>query len=148
MDRLPTSYNLLEGLKYISSDDLISIEKNAALLSLEETYEMLFIEPDHLSEDELLYCRKAHRRGKKMAIANACDVLFQRMRDRNGTSACIEFLQNCGKFSIDAKADPTHATKSSGFSFNVFMDGEAATQPSIPNSNQKVVAPEKTEEAA
>ena len=49
-DRLPTNPNAIKGLEYISSEDVLACEINAALLDLPEIFEMLFIEPEHLSE--------------------------------------------------------------------------------------------------
>jgi len=118
-DRLPTNYNTIKGLEYISADDILQCELSAALLDLEEIYEMLFIDSQHLSDYESSIMKRAHRRGRKKSIADASGLLFQRMRDRNGTAACIEYLQNCGKFSIEGSHTPT--SSQGGFQFNVFM---------------------------
>jgi hypothetical protein len=121
-ERLPTNYNTIEGLEYISSDDILACELNAALLDLEEIFDILFIEKEHLSQREFQILVSAHKRGRKKSIADATSTLFQRMRDRNGTAACIEYLQNCGKFSIETTGANSASTKgSSGFQFNVFM---------------------------
>lgn len=123
--RITTNYNSIKDLVYITSEDLNVIEINAALLDLPELYSMLFIEAEHLTEAEVRYTEAAHLRGKKKAIANASDHLFARMKERNGTAACVEFLQNCGKFSIDAESSgSTSGNGSSGFAFNVFMPGD------------------------
>ena len=127
MDRVTTNADKLSDLEYITSEDLLVIELNAALLDLEELFEMLFIDPDELSENELKYCKLFFRKGRKGAIANATKHLFRRMEERNGTSACIEFLQNCGKFTIEGTSDPLKPGKSSGsggFAFNVYMPGD------------------------
>lgn len=126
--RLPTNYNQIKGLEYITSEDILQCELSAAMLDLEEIYEMLFIEEQHLSSYEAVIMKKAHRRGRKKSIADATATLFQRMRDRNGTAACIEYLQNCGKFSIEGGATANQST-AGGFQFNVFMpEDEGATK--------------------
>ena len=123
MERLPTNYNSIKDLSYIGADDILAVELNAALLNLDECFDLLFIEKEHLAERELDILTRVHTRGKKKAIADATSILFQRMRDRNGSGACIEFLQNCGKFSIDAESNGTNSTGGhSGFNFNVYMD--------------------------
>lgn len=125
MDRLSTNYNSAKGLEYITPEDLLSVELNAALLDLDECYDMLFIENEHLSEKEDRLLKAAHRRGKKKSIANAANHLFKQMETKSGTAACIEFLRNCGKFSIEGTPGTNGAA--GGFNFNVIMPGDENT---------------------
>lgn len=117
--RLSTNYNKLGDLVYLDSEDLLAIEINAKMLELDECFDMLFIEKDELSEYEFAVCKKAHRRGRKTAIADAGKHLFSQMQTRNGTQACMEYLkQMSGTFQMEVTPD---AGSGSGFTFNVMM---------------------------
>jgi len=131
-ERFSTNYNLAKGLEYITCEDLLAVELNAGLLDLKECYELLFIEAEHLSDYELAYLKKAHNRGKQKAVTNACDYLFQRMKDRNGSAACIEYLRNAGKFTIEGSSTTASnsSNSSGGFSFNVVLP-EGSTPPEL-----------------
>ena len=118
-ERLSTNYASIDNLAYIDAEDLIAIEINAKILTIEECYALLFIMPDELSEHEDYCANMAHTRGRKKALVLAADNLFSQMGSRNGSVACMSYLQQMsGNFSLEVTPSPG---STSGFSFNVFM---------------------------
>ena len=118
-ERLPQNYQEID-LEYLDADDLLQIEQYAGILELEECYDFLFVDSDDIPESEHDIAVKVHKRGRKKAIGSALGHLIGRMKDRNGTQACIEYLrQFAGTFHIETT--PEASASSHGFNSNVIM---------------------------
>lgn len=118
-DRMEKNYSDLD-LGYLDSEDLLNIEIKAKALSLEECFAFLCIEETDIPEAELVYAKKAHRKGRAAGISSACDNMFAAMKLRGGGIVALDYLKRMSKdFSVEAEASPGSNT---GFSFTVVMD--------------------------
>lgn len=135
---MDTNYNNLD-LNYLDPEDLYAIELKAKALTLEDCYDYLHIDPEHLPEHEAVYAQKAWRRGRMSSIATAAEKLFSSMNGRNGGTFALEYLK---ALSSTFQIEPTPGATPGGFSFNVIMPedqvGSKKTKSksnSNPNSN-------------
>ena len=118
MSRQKVNYNELD-LEHLDAEDLINIEIKAKALSLDECFDFLCIDKNELPESDLKWATLAHKRGRVIGVATACDNLFAAMKVRGGVDAAILYLkQTAGEFKIDATGAPG---SQSGFSFTVNM---------------------------
>lgn len=123
MDRIPTNYARVTGLEYLDGEDLLHIEQQSRILTLDECFEFLMIDKSQVPEKELDIAERVWRRGRKKAVGMACEALFIQMTQRNGTNACAEYLSKfAGDFQVEGSASP--AGTGGGMNFNVFMPGE------------------------
>ncbi len=118
MSRQSINYNTL-SLEFLDSEDLVNIEIKAKALSFEECLDFLCITEADIPPSDLKYAKLAHRRGRAIGIANACDNLFASMKVRGGSEAAILYLkQTASEFKIDAVSAPG---SNNGFQFVVNM---------------------------
>ena len=120
-------YEKLPELKYFKRVDLEEIETMSAGLSEEEVLSYYALEVSELLEGEdatptadLIWLRKAQKRGRAKAQMKAVSKLFSSMSDRNGGQYSLAYLRQM--------ADKWEAGEGNGggegFSFKVMMDGK------------------------
>lgn len=98
--------------------DLVSVESNSHILTIDQCIEQLGIRKEALSQAEMYYVGFAHKKGLAKHISNACTSLFNNMNTRNGGSSALEYLkakqEGFAKISVTPDAG-------GGFSFKVVM---------------------------
>lgn len=107
-------------LEYLEPSDLHIIEIKAKGLSLDDCFDYLLIDKEHIPAAELLIAQKAWRRGRTAALSTAVDKLFSSMETRNGGSIALEYLRTLSTtFHLEPSSTGTNSV--GGFSFNIVM---------------------------
>lgn len=107
-------------LPTLEFDHCVQIMMCAKSLSIPETYDYLLLSPDDLSTEEQRFVEQLHRRGKSVAVREACDNLFLQMRMRGGGQQALDYLtRQSGEFT----ATITPAS-SNGFNLNIVIPEE------------------------
>ena len=123
-ERIPTDYKQIDGLEYIDHEDLYFIESSASGMELEQCLTALMIDKSDLSDRETDVVKKVWARGRELGIKTAFTCLFDSMKGKSGTPASVEYLKQFAS-TFSAETVPTPGS-SSGFSFNVNLNGEPA----------------------
>jgi len=114
---MPLNYRKLDDLTILTSEDLEIVEQRAKALSIQECLEYLCLDTEELTETEISYIKRAHRKGVADGIYRAVDYMFKHMQTKNGGQTCLDYLKTRSEpFQVEA------TPKGSGFSFNVVMD--------------------------
>lgn len=117
-ERIPTKIKDIKGLSYINHEDLLTVEKAADSMSVEQCYELLMIDPAEMSEYESSVVVAIHKRGRASGVKSAVDKLFAHMATRNGGTSALEYLSKMsGEFAVNVET----AKKGTGFNFNVII---------------------------
>lgn len=101
-------------------DHCFTVMACAKSMSLSECYDYLLLTPDDLDENEQKFLELLHRRGRTVAIKEACDNLFLQMRMRGGGQTALDYLvRQSGEFT--ATITPS---AQNGFHLNIIIPEE------------------------
>lgn len=123
-------YTDLPELKYFKKVDLEEVESMAVGLAEDEVLAYYALDTEELMQEsengelvpsaDLIWFRKACKRGRSKGQIRAVERLFSNMNDRNGGNYALAYLRQM------ASSWPASEAKeaSDGFSFKVVMDGK------------------------
>lgn len=113
------------NLEYLDQDDMHTIEVKAKALTLQECFDFMCVDIDDVPLHDLNMAKRAHSRGRAVAIVSAADKLFSSMSMRGGGAVALDYLRTLsGTFQVEAT--PNSSAKN-GFVFNVIMPEEETT---------------------
>jgi len=140
MERLPTNYSQIKDMKVLAAEDLLNIELMAKTLQLDDCLAALFLTASDLDDRELNIATRVHAKGRQLGVKEAGDNLFNQMRNRTGTLACLEYLRQMSSTFVMEVGAAT-SSNGNGFSFNVYPPGSRPE--GINSSSESTVLPFK-----
>lgn len=118
--RLPQVLKDIEGLIYLNTEDLLTIEQAASAMTLEDCFDLLMVDKAEVPKYDMHVATAVHKRGRTKGIQDAVSKLFVHMGTRTGGASSIEYLnQMSGEFQVEATRTP-----GTGFAFNVVIPEE------------------------
>ena len=98
----------------------VEIVMCAPALSLDECLDRCLLEASELTEAEMDFAKRLHKRGRANGVKDACDNLFMHMKTKMGGQSAIEYLNKVSsEFAMTAQK-----ASAGGFQFQIVYPAE------------------------